>query len=254
MNTNDNTLFIGKVLLHLRELDSTNAYAINLLSKNKPSEGTVISAWSQTKGRGQIGSNWESEAGKNITISVILYPAFLPIRQQFLLNQAVSLSIYDFISSLISAEVKIKWPNDILVRDKKIAGILIQNILSSNNFQTSIIGLGINVNQTFFTSNTPNPTSVKLETNEENDIDSLISLLCSRIEKRYLQLRSDNESIIQKDYLNNLYRFQEDAIYQRIENDEVFSGKIVGIDETGKLVIDHKKGQSAFSMKEVKFL
>jgi BirA family transcriptional regulator, biotin operon repressor / biotin---[acetyl-CoA-carboxylase] ligase len=254
LSTNNNTLFVGKVLLHLKELDSTNAYALNLLSKNKPSEGTVISAWNQTKGRGQIGSEWESEAGKNITISLILYPTFLPIRKQFLLNQAISLSIFDFISRFLNNEVKIKWPNDILVGDKKIAGILIQNILSSNNYQTSIVGLGINVNQISFKNFTPNPTSIILETKIESDLENLISLLCDDIEKRYLQLRANNISIIQQNYLSNLYHFGEDAIYRRMDNEEVFSGKIVGVDESGKLIIDHPKGQSVFSMKEVKFL
>lgn len=254
MITNNNTLFIGKVLLHLKELNSTNAYALNLLTKNKPGEGTVVSAWNQTQGRGQIGSSWESEAGKNITISIILYPSFLPIRQQFILNQAISLGIFDFISKFISTQVKIKWPNDLLVRDKKIAGILIQNILSSNIFQSSVIGVGINVNQVLFKSDAPNPTSLKLETKKEYDVNSLIDLLCSAIEKRYLQLRAGNISILQQDYLNNLHQFQEEAIYQRTDNQEIFSGKIVGIDESGKLIIDHKKGQSAFSMKEVRFL
>lgn len=254
MITNNNTLFIGKVLLHLKELNSTNAYALNLLTKNKPGEGTVVSAWNQTQGRGQIGSSWESEAGKNITISIILYPSFLPIRQQFILNQAISLGIFDFISKFISTQVKIKWPNDLLVRDKKIAGTLIQNILSSNIFQSSVIGVGINVNQVLFKSDAPNPTSLKLETKKEYDVNSLIDLLCSAIEKRYLQLRAGNISILQQDYLNNLHQFQEEAIYQRTDNREIFSGKIVGIDESGKLIIDHKKGQSAFSMKEVRFL
>ena len=254
MSTNNNTLFIGKVLLELEEVDSTNSYAMNLLSKNKPSEGTVISAWNQTNGRGQIGSNWDSEAGKNITISLILYPTFLPIKQQFILNQAMSLGVFDFISRFINTEVKIKWPNDIVVKDKKIAGTLIQNILSSNHFQTSIIGIGVNVNQTFFRSNLPNPTSLKLETKSESDLQNLINLLCSNIEKRYLQLRADHFSIIQKEYLSNLYRYQEDAIYQRMDNDNVFSGKIIGVDESGKLLIDHRRGQSSFSVKEVKFL
>lgn len=254
MITNNNTLFIGKVLLHLKELNSTNAYALNLLTKNKPSEGTVISAWNQTQGRGQVGSNWESEAGKNITISIILYPSFLPVRRQFLLNQAISLGIFDFISKFISTHVKIKWPNDIWVRDKKIAGTLIQNMLSSNVFQSSVIGVGININQVLFTSDAPNPTSLKLETKKEFEINNLIDLLCGAIEKRYLQLRAGNISVLQQEYLNNLHQFQEDAIYQRMDTDEIFSGKIVGIDESGKLIIDHKKGQSAFSMKEIRFL
>ena len=236
------------------ELDSTNSYAIELLSKNKPSEGTVISAWNQAKGRGQIGSSWESEAGKNLTISLILYPTFLPIKQQFLLNQAISLSIYDFISRFIKNGVCIKWPNDILVFDKKIAGTLIQNILSSNIFQTSIVGVGLNVNQTQFLSDAPNPTSLKIETNKDFELLNTIELLCGDIEKRYLQLRSDKSGIIQKDYLSKLFRYQEDAIYQRMDNNEVFNGKIVGIEDSGKLIIDHSNGQSSFSIKEIKFL
>ncbi len=254
MSTNNNTLFIGKVLLHIEEVDSTNSYAINLLSKNNPSEGTVISAWNQTQGRGQIGSNWESEAGKNITVSVILYPVFLSIKHQFLLNQAISLSVFDFISRFIKTDVKIKWPNDIVIGNKKIAGTLIQNTLSSNIFQASIVGVGVNVNQRHFTSDVPNPTSIFLEIQAEKDINKLIAMLCGDIEKRYLQLRSENPSIVRKEYLCNLFQFQEDAIYQRMDNEEIFSGKIVGIDESGRLLIDHQKGQSAFSLKEVKFL
>ena len=254
MSTKNNTLFVGKVLLQMEELDSTNSYALELLSKNKPSEGTVISARNQTQGRGQIGSSWESEAGKNLTFSLILYPTFLTIKQQFLLNQVISLSLYDFISKKISNEVKIKWPNDIYVRNKKVAGTLIQNILSANKFQTSIIGIGVNINQTNFLSDAPNPTSLKIEAGKEFDLRDTIEALCGDIEKRYLQLRSDKSTIIQKDYLANLYRYQEAAIYQRLDNGEVFSGKIVGIEESGKLMIDHAKGQSSFSIKEVKFL
>jgi len=254
LHTNNNTLFIGKVLLHLEEVNSTNSYAIELLSKNKPSEGTVISARKQTQGRGQIGSGWESEAGKNLTVSLILYPTFLPIKQQFLLNQAISLGVFDFVSRFIEAEVKIKWPNDIMVGNKKIAGTLIQNILSSNNFQTSIVGIGVNVNQTFFKSDAPNPTSIKAETKNEHDLKDLIDFLCIDLEKRYLQLRAENSWIIQKEYLSNLHQYQEEAIYQRTDNDAIFSGKIVGVHESGKLIIDHTKGQSLFSMKEVKFL
>ena len=164
------------------------------------------------------------------------------------------MSVFDFISRFINTQVKIKWPNDILVGNKKIAGTLIQNTLYSNNFQTSIIGIGINVNQTFFLSDAPNPTSLKLETKSENELPILIDLLCCDIEKRYLQLRSDKSSIIQKEYLSNLYRFQENAIYQRTDNEDIFSGKIVGVDESGKLIIDHTKGQAVFSIKEVKFL
>ena len=160
---NKNTLFVGKVLVELPRLTSTNLYAQELLSKSKPSEGTVISTSDQYAGRGQIGSGWESEAHKNITLTFIFYPAFLPIRQQFQLTQAISLGVKDCIEHFVPKNVKIKWPNDIYINDKKTCGILIQNTLSGAQISSSIIGIGININQTHFQTNPPNPTSFKLE-------------------------------------------------------------------------------------------
>lgn len=254
MNSKINTLFIGKVLLNFTKLVSTNTYALSLVSKNKPSEGTVISAWSQSGGRGQIGNTWESEAGKNITISIILYPFFIPIRKQFVLNQAISLGVLDFLSNFIDTDLKVKWPNDIYVKDKKIAGILIQNTLSKSIIQSSIVGIGININQTEFRSDAPNPTSLSLESSGGFEPENLIPELCKTIEKRYLQLRALDFEVLKKDYLQGLYRFQEDAIFQRADTKEAFSGKIVGLDDAGRLKIDTNKGESVFSFKEVKFL
>ena len=254
MNNNINTLFVGKVLLSFRELDSTNNYALSLLSKNKPSEGTVISAWKQSDGRGQIGNYWESEAGKNITVSIVLYPSFVTVQEQFVLNQVISLGVVDFLSAKIDRGLRVKWPNDIYVGDKKIAGILIQNSLSQSKIQSSIAGIGINVNQAVFRSNAPNPTSLGLETSSAYELEELLPQLCKAIETRYLEIRSQNFEKVRSDYLNCLYRFQEDALYQRTGTKEVFSGKIVGLTKTGRLILDTKKGEAIFSLKEIKFL
>ena len=119
MNSIDNTLFIGKVLLFLERIASSNQYALNLLDVEKPAEGTIVLTYDQYAGRGQINKHWESEPGKNLTCSIILYPDFLPARQQFVLSQVVALSIADTLRSFIPNGVKIKWPNDLYIYDKK---------------------------------------------------------------------------------------------------------------------------------------
>ena len=252
MSTFSNTLFVGKVFLELKNLDSTNTHAIKLLSKNNPSEGTVISAWNQANGKGQIGRKWQSEAGKNLTFSIIFYPEFLPAKLQFLLSQAIALGVYDFVSQFIG-NVKVKWPNDIYVGDKKICGILIQNILSGMTIQSSVIGIGMNINQAEFDSNISNPTSLFLETNKEFELATLLEMLCKKVEARYLQLRAGNYALIQNDYLKNLYRFQEQSLFQYPEG-EIFKGKIVGLTEPGKLIIHHNNGEEIFDLREVIFL
>ena len=252
MSTFSNTLFVGKVLLELNKLDSTNSHALDLLSKNNPSDGTVISAWFQEQGKGQIGRKWQSEAGKNLTFSIIFYPTFLLAKRQFILNQAIALGVYDFANQYMT-NVKIKWPNDIYVNDKKIGGILIQNVLSGANIQSSVAGVGVNINQSEFDASIPNPTSFFLETAQEYDLFTLLENLCQKIETRYLQVRAGNYSLLENDYFRNLYRFQEEALYQ-YPGGEIFSGKIVGLSETGKLKIHHKKGEELFDVRAVNFI
>ncbi len=249
-----NTLFVGKVLKELPKLASTNQYALSLLSKSKPIEGTVISTDDQYQGRGQIGSGWESEPRKNITISLILYPTFLPIKNQFLLNQAISLSVMDCIQKFLPGNVKIKWSNDIYIENNKVSGILIQNNLSNSRIYSSIIGIGINVNQTKFITQPPNPTSFKLETWQEFDLQVVRNELCHCLEIRYLQLKAGKIALLQDDYLQNLYRFEKMALYQRL-NEDVFYGKIIGIENSGKLKIEDEFGVvESFAVKEIRFL
>ena len=253
MNTIKKTLFIGKNLLHFPKLASTNEHATLLLSKSKPPDGTVISTYNQHQGKGQSGSNWESEPDKNISLTFILYPLFLQARQQFLLNQAISLGVKDFTSMYINNGVKIKWSNDIYVNDNKIAGILIQNTLMGQNIHSSIVGIGININQTKFISGAPNPTSFQLENQQNYSLEELTEILCWKIEIRYLQLRKNVVQQLKSDYLDCLYRYMEDALYQE-PNGTVFQGRIIGIEDSGKLMLESKTGLKSYAMKEVKFI
>ncbi|MEK7257732.1 MAG: biotin--[acetyl-CoA-carboxylase] ligase [Bacteroidota bacterium] len=254
-----NTLFVGQVVHRLPEVASTNDHAFALLSKSKPPEGTVISAAEQTAGRGQIGSGWESEPGKNLTLSFIFYPEFLPANRQFLLSQAISLGVFDFISNeLLSFSgmppVFIKWSNDIYIGDKKVVGILIQNILIGSILRSSVVGIGININQIVFLTNPPNPTSLKLETGSDFDLEILLADLCSCLEKRYLQLKSQKISLLRQDYLSHLYRLHQPAFYQR-SNGEIFRGTIAGVAESGKLeMVLEAGGIEYFDLKEIRFL
>ncbi|MEY4903803.1 MAG: hypothetical protein RLZZ292_1618 [Bacteroidota bacterium] len=255
MDTINNTLFIGKFHERHEQLASTNLYALDLLAKSKPSEGIVISVSRQYDGRGQIGSSWESEAQKNVTMSVILYPTWLELRQQFTFNQSIALAVRDFVQACLpDKKVWVKWSNDIYVGNKKIAGILIQNTLSNQHFQASVVGIGLNVNQTTFISDAPNPTSLALESGSEYPIIDCIATLCSSLEFYYLQLKSGNWQAIHEKYLDFLYQKDEKCLYERSADKSIFRGKIIGISALGKLEIDNGEAIEAFDIKEVRFL
>ena len=250
-----NSLFIGKVANYLASVDSTNIFANNLLSKSTPIEGTVIYTDNQYAGKGQIGSKWESAVGENIILSVILYPKFLPIQTQFKLNQVVALAVYDLLAAYIAPvdQLSVKWPNDIYINDKKIGGILIENKLKGSLLTSTIVGLGLNINQTNFSPNLPNPTSLLLETKKRQDTYDLIGLFCEHLERRYLQLKAKQHKQLDQDYLNALYAYQELRRYKIAATGTLFEGKIVGISPTGKLQIQTTCEILEFYFKEVIF-
>ena len=244
---------MGQVVEEFEMLPSTNQYAQELLSKSKPVEGTVISAQNQHAGRGQIGSSWEAAPGQNLTLSIILYPQFLAIQHQFQLNQSISLGVRDFIAKYVQKPVKIKWPNDIYVNDNKIAGILIQNTLAGQKISSSIIGIGININQKEFITNPPNPTSLALENNASFDLRLMQNALCECLEPRYLQLKSGRTGVLYQNYLTHLYRYKAWANFRRAD-ESIFRGKITGISPLGKLRVESADGVEEFGVKEVGFV
>lgn len=254
MSTN-NTLFIGKVAHTFERLPSTNEYAIDLLAKTKPAEGTVILTADQYQGKGQFGSTWSVDAGQNLTLSIILYPTFLGAARQFLLSQVASLAVAETVRNQLPAgvAVAVKWPNDILVDDRKVAGILIQNSLQGQQLQWSVVGIGLNVNQSVFPAHLSQAASLLQIAGKPVEIDSLRHELFFRLEQYYLQLRSGAILDIRQAYAHQLYRNGRPSQFQTAEG-AVFTGAISGVDEQGRLLIETEQGIRHFHLKEVSFL
>jgi BirA family transcriptional regulator, biotin operon repressor / biotin---[acetyl-CoA-carboxylase] ligase len=248
------TLFIGKVILHYDSVLSTNATALELMATQNLLEGTLIVADAQTAGRGQQNSKWEAEPFQNLTLSIVLYPTFLPIQHHFFLNESIALGVHDFVKKYLKKVVTVKWSNDIYVENKKIAGILIQNTIQGTTIQQSVVGIGLNINQTLFKSDAPNPTSFQLETSQHYDLKMLCAALCKCIEIRYLQLKNLNFDRIKNDYALALYRKNEWAKYQRTSDDVIFLGLIEGVKDSGELIMRTQKGIELFDLKAIRFL
>ena len=236
-------------------LPSTNLFALELLSKSKPTEGTVISATDQTDGRGQIGSKWLAQPGKNIALSIILYPFFLKAVQQFSLSQAIALAVRDWMQAILDKPVHLKWPNDLYIGDRKAGGILIQNSIFGLSLQSSVVGIGINVNQESFDESLPNPTSLKIEAGgTEFDLDLLKNRLYEHIEQRYLQLRNGHTEALAAAYRECLYGLGIPRFFQRPDG-STFRGTITGTTASGLLcILDETKKETTFDLKAVRFI
>ena len=159
--------------IKISSVDSTNDYALSLRSKKLFREGLVIVAEYQYKGRGQRTNIWESKFGKNLLLSFIFEPKIL-LSEQFVISKIVCLSVIDFLISF-GIKATIKWPNDILFKNRKIAGVLIENIVSKGVITHSVIGIGVNINQLIFEKYKPNATSLSLELEKNVDILNYIS-------------------------------------------------------------------------------
>ena len=258
----NSSLLIGSQHTRLKKVNSTNKFALDLISKSKPIEGTVISASFQYDGRGQIGRFWESEEEKNIICSTILKPTFLKAHDQFYLNMAISLAICDLIDCFLAdtpSKTYIKWPNDIYVDDEKIAGILIQNAIMGKYIRTSVIGTGININQTNFSKDVPNPTSLKKLLNREVNLELVFDQLFTFLSTRYDQLHqatlsNSHFSGLRYQYLNKMYRR---GIWSNFQTEKLLclSGKILEVDAIGRLKVLLKDDTvRVFSFREIKFL
>lgn len=248
----NNTLFIGKFLIYLPSIDSTNNYAKDYITKTSPIDGTVILADEQFAGRGQIGNKWQTEPNKNLTFSIICQCKFLLASQQFWLSVAVSLGIANALEEILpNNHIKIKWPNDILIDDKKVCGILIENTISGMYLNYSIIGIGLNVNQEEF-SQELNATSLRLELKREEDRISVLQEILSSIEKYYLLLKEGKMEALKTAYLNKLFQYKEVALYKK--NETEFEGTITDVETSGKLVMETKNGIERYSFKEIIFL
>jgi len=231
-----NTLFIGQNIIMLDKVDSTNNYLHSLLAKKPPPEGLVVRALEQYAGKGQRGSSWLSLPGANLTFSILLEPRFLSLAGQFRLTETLALGIAEFVSHTVpSALVKIKWPNDIYVNERKIAGILTENIIENATVKYCIAGIGLNVNQYSFHPSLPNPVSLKMVSGKEFDVSLCFENLCISIEKFYIELRNSGYKRIDALYHKLLYR--KDILSRFSLNGKIFDGIIKGVSAQGYLLI-----------------
>lgn len=243
---------MGKQVISLPSCHSTNDLMAQMSAKNQLYEGAIIITKHQTKGKGQRGNQWNSPEGKNLTFSVFLKPQFLKASQQFELNRMVSLALLDVIKNLF-AEVKafVKWPNDLILNKKKVAGILIENSINQNGISESIIGIGLNVNQ--INDILPTATSLAKQFQKEFDLEDILLDIVQRLEHYYLILRSGDFQFIHELYESKLYlkdkvAFYEDAIGK-------FNGIIRKVHPDGVLEIEDESGiHKKYQFKEVRLL
>jgi BirA family transcriptional regulator, biotin operon repressor / biotin---[acetyl-CoA-carboxylase] ligase len=243
---------IGSKILFINNLTSTNTYAIRMAAGERPPEGTIVRTGFQSAGRGQPGNKWESEDGKNLLISIILYPERISPADQFLVSMSLSLGMHDYLGGL-TAGCSIKWPNDMYINDDKIAGILIESSITGSKIDYMIAGIGLNINQEKFTGDAPNPVSLKNLTGNEYDPAACLAELTVSLNRRYNDIRKDNYRAIRDEYLSNLYRFNTLAEFR--DSKGTFEGKISDVDFTGRMTISDSRGKKRFYyFKEVEFI
>lgn len=242
-------LFLGKNLIFMPECHSTNTLALARCHEESISDGTVIITNHQTAGRGQRGNSWQSEQGRNLTFSLIVKTHFINLSDQFFLHIFSSLGVAAYLQQATEADIHVKWPNDIYANGEKIAGILIENQVSGHRLTHSVIGIGLNVNQTSFSL--PRVTSLSILRGREHDLSAVLDDLLHCIEQRYFQLKESKYQQLKEDYYSNLYKFGEPHQFQA--QGETFEGIVKGIDEHGKLIVERRGMEKTYDLKEIQF-
>ena len=235
--------------IQLCNVDSTNNYILNLKGSNNFKEGLIVTTDFQTNGKGQRGNSWESEKGKNLIFSILIEPDII-VEKQFDLSKIISVSLIDCLS-FFGLRSSIKWPNDILVEKKKIAGILIQNIISKSGVIThSVIGIGLNVNQSIFNDYLPKATSLSIELKKNFVLKEIKFKLLNSLKKNIEMYREGANFDLK--YIHKLYMKDKVSVF---ESDSIkFNGIIRGVKESGRLIVETSESVKKFAMNEIKML
>ena len=236
----------GLPFIELQTVDSTNKYAMGLVQAGSASPGMAIFAHEQVAGKGQRGHTWSTLPGKNIILSLILQPAtgagprviHPSPADLFPLSAAIALGTLDFWQTFTKGDGSIKWPNDLYWRDRKAGGILIENIIRpGQGLSWTVVGIGININQTEFPDNLPNPVSLKQITGQEHDPLLLAKDLCEKLYLRYQQLQSEGPDRILKEY--NTYLYKKGELVRLRRENRAFEARVLGVNKYGQLEIEH---------------
>lgn len=238
-------------IIRLDEIDSTNRY-LRKYQETEDEEMVVVVADYQTAGKGQGVHTWESEKGKNLLFSIKLHPHWVPVRRQFVLSMAEALALKNALDSYVNG-ISLKWPNDVYWNDKKISGTLIEASVDSKGINTCIFGTGVNVNQTVFRSDAPNPVSLAQILGHEVDREEVLQKILDAFESYYELLRRADYQDVSGIYHLALYRREGYHRYQ--DADGEFEGAFVEVEDDGHLILHDEKGViRSYAFGELKFL
>ena len=234
-------------------VDSTNSYLKNLVYDKRPEEGSMVIAKFQSAGRGQMGNGWSSEVDKNILMSLVIYPDGLLANEQFIISRMASLAVKNCLDQFVD-DIRIKWPNDIFWKDKKIAGMLIENDVQGKYIQNSVIGIGININQQGFPEDLPNPVSLWQITGTDNDIDNIADIFVREFFLLYREFQDGKTTQIEDEYMLDLYRVND--YYWFKDEGGSFKAKIKEVMPSGHLVLEtmDEGDLRQYAFKEVSFI
>jgi BirA family biotin operon repressor/biotin-[acetyl-CoA-carboxylase] ligase len=236
-------------IIRLKETASTNRYLREYIAKKRLPEGSAVISENQTAGRGQSGTYWESAPGANLTFSLVLYPDWIPANRQFIIACITSLAVKETVDAY-TGDISIKWPNDIYWRHKKICGTLIENSISGKQLYSSIIGIGLNLNQTRFTGDAPNPVSLRQITGQEYDKEEVFSRFMRIFYNYYLLLLQEKEEDIRRAYMAALYR--REGFFQYCDAGGLFEACIQDVEPAGHLQLQLRNGEiRRYAFKEV---
>lgn len=237
-------------IIKLDAIDSTNNFLKQLLIDTALEDFCVVTTKRQTKGKGQVGAEWYSEEDKNLTISVLKNKPCIRLPYQFLLNILVSLSIVKTLEHYKVPKLAIKWPNDILSDHCKVSGILIENIIKSNEIDCSVIGIGLNVNQELF-EGLPKVSSMKLILGTPIDKDELLHKLIKNIQFYFSLYAKMGEEIVNAEYESYLFRKDKPSTFE-LPDHSLFTGIIRGVTDLGKLCVQVEDATKEYNLKELK--
>lgn len=237
---------------HFDETDSTNRWLHDNI--DCCTHGFVVDADFQTAGKGQAANKWESAKGENLLFSLLLEPTKIPAQSQFMLSEIVAIGIADTMRQLLECDICIKWPNDIYADDKKLCGILIETVLNGRQMTKAIVGIGLNVNQTTFVSDAPNPISMRQISGKTFDRDMVLRQLTTRILDYYTQFDMAQSAVWQQRYSAALYRRTGTHLF-RLPDGKTFYADIECVEPTGHLVLRDENGiLHTFAFKQVQFV
>ena len=238
-------------IIHVDVCESSNQEALKFTELLKSHTEFAISVKKQLAGRGMGTNSWHATVGKNITVSFVKYPRFLVPDKQFYLSMISSLAVQDILAE-IGVKSRVKWPNDILVGDNKICGILIENQIANDKIENTRIGIGLNVNENKFPFEIPNPISL-LQLGIDVSPDDLVYELAEAMDKWYYRLKEEQFSQIKKQYLAQLLGYKKYRKYQ--DDSGQFEAKIIDVNELGYLILQDKSHNiREYEMKAVKMI